>query len=123
MNSISSLAPHCGGKAVIMEGTDYLNIFCEDCGSNWYPLVSGLDALSEEATKETALLWNVRATPGIRRWEAGSEPPEGIYLIYNKKHPRHYAIHVTPKEPYSRLWKDMSESAFLWGPIPEPKEV
>jgi hypothetical protein len=66
----------------------------------------------------------------IRRWEAGSNPPGGLYIIYkDAKLTDFEAIRVLPDDPnpditacyYIRFWSGIRKNWRLWGPIPEPE--
>jgi hypothetical protein len=75
-----------------------------------------------------------------RRWEAGSEPPEGLYLVVKPKlyhtwyWPQairvlcHSAKEETIEAYYRQLWSNTApptqdaRGTYLWGPLPEPAE-
>jgi hypothetical protein len=121
--------PFCGSKSVSVEDNGDVCVVCNACGGMWYPGISDLDYDSERF--ETIKLWNERVTDtkAARRWEAGSEPPDGLYwAIYkdNERAPayiceREIYMPVTSYINFVYFWALEPDCMSLLGPLPEPE--
>jgi hypothetical protein len=125
--------PFCGSDALSVEFDGYISIACGNCGGDWSPCFPGAEIESEKSFAEAVRLWNDRPEPVMRRWEAGSEPPDGLYIEED-------TTLIVEVKKYELFWADSDDLGFwsnyhmplndfllkygcrcIYGPIPIPE--
>lgn len=127
MSEVLKPCPFCGGEAAMLQdGEDdsetgeisHYRVICMNCGIEQMPAPT-----KEEAGAD----WNRRAVP-YRRWEAGSEPPDGWYFLVEPYGVRVESITGGLVVGAAWLgsnfesWESWVEQGWqFYGPIPEPE--
>jgi hypothetical protein len=95
------------------------------------PASRGVEAETEKVMEETAKLWNQRAEPALRRWEAGSNPPDGWYFVVSVSLDSKNVYRILDKtmltpasvaNTFNRTyWESWLSHCQIYGPIPTPE--
>jgi site-specific DNA-adenine methylase len=120
--------PFCGSGAITIEFEAHVYAHCGDCGGMWFPCFPLADTDIEETKRRAADLWNERANLEIRRWERGSEPPDGFYIARTGKGIPYTTRVVNSVENGRKILNApaltaLNNGGVLYGPLPEPEEA